>query len=237
MTQTSSTANVFKGTASLVLRTLLVHPKKEWTGAVLAEHLDLSQAWVNRVLGTLEAKGYVQRGGRGRGPGVVSSLISPKKLLDLWTQLYSVHDNHFHFYLKSGTNPLGILQKLAKSMSFDYALTGLAAANCLKKLVHDATTTVYLWPRGSHYSNFREMLAELENRHDFLPVKKKANIIILEPKQGNAALFGKMSVKGVSTVSAVQLYLDLCGLDQGRFIIEELADFFSKQGMGYALQA
>src|SRR2546425_1250245 len=83
--------NPFKGAASLVIRFLFAHPERRWTGQEVAQELDLSQAWVNRVLSTLEKQRVVQR--EVKGPSSTTHLVNPKELLKKWVHHHQISSN------------------------------------------------------------------------------------------------------------------------------------------------
>ncbi len=227
-----STVNPFKGAASRILRTLVADPTKKWSGRELAERLGLSQAWVNRVLTTLENYRIVQRGGN--SPKSKTQLIDAQELLRRWTAIYSFQQNHTYLYLLQHKDPVRYLAKIAKEREYQYALTGYAAANLIKKVMYDAPPMAYLWSTKDSV-DFQSERATLENEHDFIPVLKKANLIIVEPVLGNDVFFGSTDLKGSRVVSPLQLFLDLYTMDRDHYIIEQLAAFWRQYHIPYEL--
>jgi hypothetical protein len=228
-----TTVNPFKGKASLVLRSLLAHPEKSWTGTKIAINLGLSTAWVNRVIGTLEIEQIIKRSGL--GPSDKIQLTKPKELIKKWKQHYHIQQNVFYHYLVQEKNPVKQLNNLSTKIGFDYAITGYAAANTINPIVHNAIPMAYLWPKSNQQNDFESCVFKIENIFNFIPVRKNANIIIIKPIQKNAALFDSYTKNKTHYVSPLQLYLDLLGLDRGEFVIKELETYWEKRNLSYAL--
>jgi DNA-binding HxlR family transcriptional regulator len=224
--------NPFKGEAGLIIRLLFTDPDKLWTGQEIAQDLNLSQAWVNRVLGTLEVHGIVHR--TIRGPSSGTQLTQPAELLKKWVHQYQISLNPKHLYLLLDKSPLKQLMAIAEKEKWNFALTGYEAANLIKSSSSGAPPMVYLWPEAESKITFKQILSRLENQHRFIPVGKEANLIILEPFQKDAVFFGSRKIKRVTIVSPVQLVLDLYGLDQGKLIIKSLASFWEENQIPYA---
>lgn len=224
--------NPFKGDASLIIRLLLTDVDKPWSGQEIAQKLELSQAWVNRVLKTLETQGIVQR--EMKGPYSVTQLIDPAQILKKWVHLYEISLNSKYFYLLLDKSPLKKLMAIAEKEKWNCAVTGYEAANLIRPSSSGAPPMVYLWPPAESKISFKQILSRLENQHRFIPVSKEANLIILEPSQKDALFFDARKVKGVTVVSPIQMFLDLYGLDQGKYIIQSLAAFWEKNRIPYA---
>ncbi len=223
--------NPFKGNAGLVIRLLFTDLEKSWTGQEIAKELKLSQAWVNRVLATLELHGIVQR--LMKGPYSATQLTQPAELLKKWVHYYQLSLNPEHFYLFLEKSPLKQLKVIAEKEKWNYALTGYEAANLIQSVSSGAPPMVYLWPSSKSKISFKQILSRLENQHRFIPVKKEANLIILEPYQKEAVFFESLKVNGMTMVSPLQLILDLYGLDKGKYIIDSLASFWEKHHIPY----
>ncbi len=240
-------SSLFKGQAGLVIRKILGAPGYKWTGRELALELGLSQAWVNRVLTHLLKEKLVFRNSQGRNS--TTEIKNTQEILGQWIKFYHINRNPFTFYLKA--DPLKNLQEISSKENFIYALTGFEAANRIKKVVTNAPPMVYVWPRsetsapGAPEALFRpknkcpelfgNILTKLENVYDFIPVQKKANLIILKPMQKEAVFFESKIINGSPLVSPIQLFLDLYGLSRGFFIIEQLSEYWKKNEITYAL--
>ncbi len=225
------TANPFKGNAGLVVRKLISMPNKKWSGRELARELNISQAWVNRVLDSLVADRFVQR--YNKGTDSYTEVIDVNKILKKWIQLYNITMNQIHFYIKLKGDPLKLLHKLGPELGFQYAVTGYVAANYIKETTFNAPPMVYLYALKKSQISFNEILMKLENIHNYISVLKKANLIILQPFQKEGVFIESKRIKGVNCVSPLQLYLDLHGLDRGSFVIEELNDHWQENGLFY----
>lgn len=225
------THRLFKGRAGILLRKLLGSAGRKWTGRELAGELGISQAWVNRVLDHLSREKFIFRNKQGKSSYLV--LENSLELLKCWLLYYRISQNPFYFYLKE--NPLKNIRELSLKENFDYALTGFEAANRIKQIVHNVPPMVYIWPKKNDASPFENIAAKLENVHDFIPVRKKANLIILKPVQKEAVFFESRSINGINTVGPVQLFLDLHGLSRGPFMIGQLSDYWAKNNIRYEI--
>lgn len=234
MSEKQIVLNPFKGGASLVLRFLLSDVTREWAGREIAAQLKVSQSWVNTILATLEAYRLVERHQKGRDS--LTKVIAPTDMLARWSSQYNIHLNGFYLYLDMTKNPLKRIKEVCEMEGHSYALTGYIAANKISKTIYgDVPPMVYLWPQSGEAKDFQKVLNRFENIHQFIPVKKQANLILLKPFQGEKVFFGSGVIKGFPVVSPLQLYLDLADLDRGKFVISELADFWKKKGMSYVL--
>ncbi len=233
MAQQDTAINPFKGKASRVLRALMRDPKRVWHGVELAEELQLSQAWVNRVLKTLEKERIVQRGGAGRYARG-TELLRPKELLRKWVQHYNFNQNLTYLYLIQKKDPIAHFKQVCKKTGGRYALTGYAAANMIRKIVHHAPPMAYYWPGSELFKNTRSIFKLLENQHGFIPVLKEANLILVTPLQFEI-VFNSQSIKGINIVSPLQLFLDLYTMDADKYVIRQLADYWNKHQIPYEL--
>lgn len=224
--------NPFRGKASFVTRELLANPLQVWTGHGLAKKRGLSQAWVNRILDFFVNQRLVQR--EAKGHQSQTRLLTTKNILKKWVHAYNIEQNpHYLFYQPTG-DPLQTLIAAHKKENFSYALTGYAAANLIKETTHHAPPMIYIWPKNPP-ETFDGLIRKLENIYGFIPVTKQANIILLKPIQKEAVFFEAFSLKNKELVSAVQLFLDLHGLQRGPAVINELASFWKKHHLDYEL--
>ncbi|MDX1402411.1 MAG: helix-turn-helix domain-containing protein, partial [Kiloniellales bacterium] len=148
----------------------------------MAEEFPISQAWVNRVLKTLEQEGIVQRGGVGRHASG-TELLRPKELLRKWVQHYNFSQKPTYLYLIQKKDPVNHLKQVCQLTGGRYALTGYAAANKIKKIVHHAPPMAYHWLGTGSVTSDRSIYQALENQYGFIPVLKEANLILIHPVQ------------------------------------------------------
>lgn len=225
------THRLFKGQAGILVRKLLGSAGRKWTGRELAKELGISQAWVNRVLDHLLREKFIFRNKQGKSSYMV--LENTREILKCWLLYYRISQNPFYFYLKE--NPLKNIREISLKEKFDYALTGFQAANRIKRIVHNVPPMVYIWPKKDDGASFENIAAKLENVHDFIPVGKKANLIILKPAQKEAVFFESSSINGINIVGPVQLFLDLHSLSRGPFIIGQLSDYWTENNIRHEI--
>ncbi len=224
--------NLLNGRAGYIVRRMISSPDQHWSGHELAKELCMSPAWVNRVLDNLVAFGVVKRTQR----GVLSftEVVSNNIIIEKWVSHYDFNMNPTRFYLLQKKNPVKLIDALAEKEGFSYALTGYAAANLVEKTTYNGVPSVYLVPKsGFNSDEFNNILGRLENVYNFIPVNKQANVIVMQPLQREAVLFDVKKIRGINCVSPLQLYLDLYGLDRGKFVIEALNDYFQKHKLFY----
>jgi len=223
-----------KGRAELVIRALFSSPDYVASGRDLSRSLNISQSWINKVLAALEANGFVQR--NKQGPASKTTLINPTKLLKRWTLEYQIELNTYNLYFDKTESPLITIPKIAKKEDLQYALTGYAAANLIEKTVYgEFPPMIYLWPGQSNDQSFEDMLLKLENIYRLMPVKKHANMILLQPIQKDRVFFEMETRRNLNIVSPLQLFLDLYSLDRGEFVIKELKKYWDRHGIPYAI--
>jgi len=199
------TANLFKGLSDLVLRRITSDPDKIYTGQQLAYELNISDTWANRILKTLEFEGFVKR--EGSQTHCATKICNLDGLMQRWKLSYNINFNVHHAYFCT-KDPLKNLVLAAKKEGFQYAITGHAAKAISKNKPIKDTPFVYIWPAKTSSHEFHDLLTLLEDNHDFIPVKKKETIIILEPYQKGNVFFGARDVGGYRVVADLQVELD-----------------------------
>jgi hypothetical protein len=200
------TANLFKGLPDLVLRRIISEPNKSYTGQQLANELNISDTWANRILKTLEFEGFVTR--EGGQTHCATKICNLEGLMQRWKLSYNINFNVHHPYFCTDKDPLKKLVLATKKEGFQYAVTGHAANTITENKPITDVPFVYIWPGQSLSHEFNDLLTILEDKHDFIPVKKKENIIILEPYQKDNVFFGVRDVRGYRVVADLQIDLD-----------------------------
>ena len=207
------TANLFKGLPDLVLRRITSDPDKIYTGQQLASELNISDTWANRILKTLEFEGFVKR--EGSQTHCATKICNLDGLMQRWKLSYNINFNVHHPYYCTDKDPLKKLIVAAKKEGFQYAITGHAAKAIIKnKHIKDAPHA-YLWSTEISSHEFHDLLTMLEDKHDFIPVKKKETIIILEPYQKGNVFFGSRDIGNYKVVADLQIEIDTTQIDKG----------------------
>jgi hypothetical protein len=224
------TENLFKGKASLVLREMLKDPKKAVSGSELAYSLNIAPEWSNRVLKTLEKQRLAQRSGYGMN--ATTRLLDPSELLKRWLASYRFNMNQSYYYLDRNDDPASAISKIADKEDYLWSFAAYSAANAIDEVIYDVPLMIYLYPTQG---TLREARNKIENIYELVPVLKHGNLTVLDPYQKQCALFDARSINGNSCTSPLQLFLDLYWMDQGEFIIRELAPYWKKNNMEYVL--
>ena len=201
--------NPFKGAGSLVLRRLLADPERQWTGIELARELDLSNPWCNKVLNALESEKIVERGGRGLA--AFTRLVSPEELLKQWSTVYRFPKNTFHGFITKKKDALQGLVGACEAEGWLYAATGATAARLQSKTKIKGPETVYVSPRGTGYTAYREMLKTLERKYGFYRVQVNPDVQVINPVLGRSVYYESAVIGGVKCVSELQMELDVKG--------------------------
>jgi DNA-binding Lrp family transcriptional regulator len=201
------TANLFKGLPDLVLRRIISEPNKSYTGQQLANELNISDTWANRILKTLEFEGFIKR--EGNQTHCATKISNLNGLMQRWKLSYNINFNVHHPYLCTVKDPLKYLALAAKKEGFQYAITGQAAKAISKNKPITDIPYVYIWPSKISSYEFNDLLTLLDDNYDFTPVKKKENIIILEPHQKGNVFFGSRDAGKYRVVADLQIILDL----------------------------
>ena len=126
------------------------------------------------------------------------------------------------------------LFKYFKASGIEYAATGYYAVSLLTSFVSGVPEMFYVYPSQTDIT-YDAFIMRLSNQFSLLPVQKGANLIVVEPYYRKGAFFDSKFFNKEKVVSPIQLYLDICHLDQGREFIKELAEYFHKEGFYYFL--
>lgn len=156
----------------------------------------MSPAGVYLVAELLEAKGYVTRE-KDRSIRVTE----PNRLLRDWAENWSIERNGVSRYFSFGRGSKEILAEVdraAKALRVEYALTGIAGAYFVAPFVR--SDEVWMYVKGNP--------ERLVDALDLRPVSSGPNVVILSPYDPGV-FQGARDIAGVRVVSDVQLYVDL----------------------------
>jgi DNA-binding Lrp family transcriptional regulator len=217
--------NPFKGAGSLVLRRLLADPEREWTGIELAQELDLSNPWCNKVLNTLESEKIVERGGRGLA--AFTRLVDPKELLAQWSTVYRFPKNTFHGFITKEKDALQSLVEACDKEGWLYGLTGRSALRRKFKAKVQGPEAIYISPKARGYTAYREMLKTLERKYGFYRVQANPDVQVINPVLGRSVYYERETHRGLKVVSPLQLWLDLKGMNPEEPIPEKYLNSLS----------
>lgn len=196
-----NTRSLFYDKTTLILRELLATPDVGWTIRSLAEKLNISVGLVSRVVNMLDSIGLIE--GIRSGRNGYASLANREKLLGLWTDNYKFEDNKISSYYSPHPNLKQIIGFLEKT-GVNYALTLHSAANLI---------TNY-FPFDEYYifvstDDVSQLATELSGKLTLKRLTKGGNIHFVSSCYKTSVYYRKRSVKGISVVSNLQLYLDL----------------------------
>jgi len=191
----SAVKNIFASKSSRILRVMLVNLGRDWDERQLAHEANVSNGLVHYVCETLIELGSVARDGRNR---IV--LVDPMRLLRRWAA-YHQYDraNKFLDYF-SFEKEIDQFVSKAAHLDLKYALSGLAAAWLVAPYVRPVDVHLYI-PSEDLAPKFAEKLK-------LNPTPSGGNVKFVVPYD-EGVFYGMREVRGVKTVSNVQLYVDL----------------------------
>lgn len=202
---TLTVANLFKNHSDRILRKMLLDTKRGWSGAEMAEELNISPAWAARTLATLEFEKFAVF--VGKKPKGRYLLINKTKLIARWKLSYHIDFNEHYSYRVVGKEPVSLIANEAKKQGFRYAITGEVSNALIKGKKTNETPFIYVLPNKTT----KVFLNELEDCLDIIPTHKKPNLILLIPYSGEGVFEGTRMVKNLWCVSDLQLKLDKGG--------------------------
>jgi len=204
----STAANPFRGIAGNILRELIKPQYKHSliTATDLANNLDISIAWCNQVLNTLESINVVER--NKRGVGASTTLVNKKKLITEWKAYYNFSRNIFYPYVTKYENSMDILCNICDDNNWSYAVTHKSVKQLLQNKNLSNPAYIFVVPNKKGRNAYSDMLKKLEKKHAFYRVKENPDIYIIKPMLGTSVFFDNRTVNNINCVSDFQLMLD-----------------------------
>lgn len=218
--------SIFSDKATIIIRAILSEPERKWTVRDFEKEFNVGRSRAAQVLVELRKKGYV--GGIAAGRRAYSQLMDRQGLLNEWLRVYRFELNENHLYYSDAD----ILRKMKiflqnKGWENKYALTLHTGANLISNYVNTPVTYCYLDSR-----HFKEMSLEIRQALDLKELKNGGNVCFINPYYKDSVFVHKQTIKGLSVVSNVQLYLDLYHFPQrGREHAEYLLKVLKEKGV------
>lgn len=202
---------IFSKKSTRIIRKLLSDYKKKWIITELADEAQVSSGFVSMIIKNLSEEGFVDRGW-----GSIK-LIKPGELLDKWSEEYKFDRQTTVGYYCPFKEKEQIFQKLREISERKYALTMGAAASLIAPYVR--STDIYMYSTDNSY---------LMEKLNLIPVEFGGNLYLTTPTD-IGIFFDKQYIDGISTVSNIQLYLDLFnyparGREQAEFLREKVME-------------
>ncbi len=195
------------GAASVIIRTMLNAPQKQWQVITLAQESGKAIGTVSNVKNFLRDRDWIQ------DQKTRFKLQNIKELLYAWAKDYHKKDARSYEFYSLETIP-ELEQEIAEwNVSHDYGavLGGFSAAARYAPTVRYKKIDVYVEPQF-----FDEFVKDL----DLQPVSSGGNVMIIIPHDETPCMYAKM-LNGSYVTSPVQTVIDLLG-NAGRG--EEAAD-------------
>ncbi|MCL6003448.1 MAG: type IV toxin-antitoxin system AbiEi family antitoxin [Candidatus Thermoplasmatota archaeon] len=204
--------SILSNKATRVIRALLENQNQEKRIVDLARECNMSSAGVYYVLNGLELKGYVLKDERKK-----VKVIQPRRLLTDWGRNWTVEKSSSERYFSFARDTDSIMEEISissKKVGYKYYLTGMAGASLVSPFVR--YNDVWLYGIGDKDA----LIADLDLR----PVPSGGNVVILNAYD-EGVYMGSRTIRGLSVVSNVQLFVDLYsyparGQEQAEKILE-----------------
>ena len=204
--------------SSRVLRALLEEPERLWSVSELAQVATVSLGQVSNVTHRLLQEEYLVRSDRRL------LLAHPAGLLELWREQYGRGAQIRLAKYSFEHDPEQLMTRIAEAAGkrrWDYALTSFAAASLIAPYVR-GIGVVEWYVRANDVDGWIETLG-------LRPVEAGANTILAIPHDPGV-LYRRQSIRGLTVVGNVQLYLDLY-IESSRG--QEQAEFLRKTSMRF----
>lgn len=191
-------SNTFAPKSSRVTRWLLMHPHQAWKQKEIAQNTDMSEAFVSRIIKSLEADFYIQKTKSG------IQITDWQLLFDAWLEQYHF-DKHTiikgHIPSRSSETTIQSIHNTLQSQDIDYALTGLAAAWRYTQFANFHLSTFFL----SEYP-----LSTVLQSIGFRQTDSGANTWLVIPND-EGVFQEKRIVDGIPCVHPIQVCMDVIG--------------------------
>ena len=186
--------SLYSPRASRILRVLLNDPKRFWKTKDLAKEAGVSLGQIANIKKLLGDREWIESTSNG------FSLTEPEELLKEWSENYTYQKNSIkEFYtLKSLADIEADLSQFCRENSKRYALTGFSGAARIAPNVRYQKAMAYIGEKSE------DVVSQLGLKE----VLSGANVSLFTPYD-EGVFYGVKEIDGISTVSPVQLYLDL----------------------------
>ena len=214
--------NIFADKASLVLMKMLKDPDRRWVVRDFTGPEGVSLGMSQEVLEAMAKKGYIERIKKGRDSYTI--LTNKDQLISDWLKEYHFDLNTIDTYYSSDKN---ILQKFKKVLKEDqYALTLHTGANLITSFVKTEEIFIYM-----NLKEWEKDILDIRQNLDLKELVRGGNIHLIHPFYKNSVFFNTQKIKGYTTVSNLQLYLDLYNFQpRGREQAEHLRNLLEEKG-------
>ncbi|MET3620108.1 type IV toxin-antitoxin system AbiEi family antitoxin [Burkholderia ambifaria] len=208
--------SLFTDSREAVVHALLVNKRNWLSGGELAAMSQTSPYTVSVVMQELERREWCESSGAGRT--LRRRLTKPRELLAAWADQWTKRKEQRSSWYCFSENPKLLLTKLTAKIesanpSFDWAFTGIAAANVYAPLLTSVDTAEIIVPPGKAEGLARDMRLK--------PADKGANVVFVE--RDGASLLFRDAIPDIPSyfASPFIMYLDL---QNGRGRNKELAE-------------
>ncbi len=206
-------ASIFAPKSARVVRWLLMHPEHAFTQREIARATEMTEGFVSRIVGRLEADSYISRvdlsgAGDGEGSGETRQGKGPIRvrdaalLLDAWREEYQFGKHTLlpgHVAARSGDALARYVSDAFIAEKVEHAATGIAAA---WQMTHFAAFRIATFFVTSEPSD------ELKVKLGFRAGSRGANLWLVVPND-TGVFHGAELRDGIRCVHPIQAYLDL----------------------------
>lgn len=191
------TSSLFAPQASRLARWMLMHPGQAFSQQELRDQIHLDPGYLSRLIKKLCAEGLLLKDGSGN-----IRTDQPDLLLQAWHDGYHIQEEERilgHLPARSGEHALEQVVRRLGNESFEYAVTGLAAAWLHTRFAGFRLVSLYMDPTPGF---------DLAKELGFERTDRGANLWIIRPRD-TGVYQGKTRVDGTPVVHPVQAYMDL----------------------------
>lgn len=210
---------IFSPRATRIIRVLLENIKRDrWLISDLAKEANVSLGYTSDILNALSSQGYIEKQKR-KG----FQLKEKTGLLDRWASVYTFSQNNiFNLYTleKDYAEVFKKIADVSKEIDLKSALTLHSAASFVAPYIA-RFSDIYLYIEGD--------IALWRKKLDLKDVEAGANFYLISPYD-EGVFYGSRTLKGITVVGNIQLYLDLFkyparGKEQAEYVRQKLIGF------------
>jgi len=185
--------------SSRIARVLLSDVKRGWQVQELAREADMSLGLTSRIKRALLDEAFVElRDG-------LLFVREPEPLLDAWRNAYQLPERQSFYVMDKNQNVESRIAAWSADCGVRYALTAYSGAWRLAPMVRHNMSTIYV--EALEQTDLAPLIAEV----GATAVDSGANLSIWLPHD-EYTFYGAQLTKGLTLVSALQMYLDLSQL-------------------------
>ena len=210
-------SNIFAPKSARVARWLLMHPNQVWKQKDIAQNTDMTEAFVSRIIKSLEEESYIEKSTSG------IHLPNWSLLFNAWLDRYEFNKHTLikgHIPARSTEQRIQSIHSALQNQGSQYALTGLAAAWRHTQFANFHLSTFFL----SEYPS-----TPILDAIGFRQSNEGANTWFVIPN--DEGVFQDTQItEGIPCVHPIQVCMDLTGHpERAKEVLEQLRQALQKE--------